>query len=314
MPELPDLELYASALRARIIEQPLDRLRLLSPFFLRSIDVAPSTLEGRRTLDVQRISKRLVLAFDGDLFAVIHLMIAGRLHWREAGTKVGGRKALAVFAFPRGELLVTEAGSHKRASLHIVRGRAAVEALDPGGLDVMSASLDAFAAALRRENHTVKRALTDPHLFSGIGNAYSDEILHHACMSPTMLTGALTDDALAGLFDACRAVLSLWRDRLRAEAGDRFPEKVTAFRPGMAVHGRYGQPCPRCGAPVQRVVHPENESNYCAVCQTGGRLLADRALSRLLREDRPKTLAELGRRFPGAPPMRSTSTRRRKRS
>ena len=242
------------------------------------------------------MGKRLVFAFDQDLFAVLHLMIAGRLRWREPGAAIPGKVGLAAFDFPDGSLILTEAGSRKQASLHIVRGEAAVAALDPGGADVFSIDLPAFAAALRAANHTLKRALTDPRLFSGIGNAYSDEILHAAQLSPIKLTHALTDEDVARLLDATRDVLRRWTAALQAEAGDAFPEKVTAFRPGMAVHGRYRQPCPRCGAPVQRIAYARNEANYCAPCQTGGRLLADRALSRLLRSDWPKTLEELERR------------------
>jgi formamidopyrimidine-DNA glycosylase len=296
MPELPDIELYLAALRPRVLDQPLARLRFASAFFLRSVEVAPAALEGHRVLDLRRLGKRIVFAFDADLFTVMHLMIAGRLRWLEAGAPIPGKIGLAAFDFPDGSLIVTEAGSRKRASLHIVRGEAAVEALDPGGLEVLDAPFEAFAAAMRRENHTVKRALTDPHLLSGIGNAYSDEILHAAQLSPMALTHALTDEQLRVLHTACVTVLRGWAERLREETGDAFPHKVTAFRPGMAVHGRHGQPCPRCGAPVQRIVYASNEANYCATCQTGGRLLADRALSRLLRNDWPKTLEELERK------------------
>jgi formamidopyrimidine-DNA glycosylase len=296
MPELPDIELYLGALRPRVLDQRLVHVRFASAFFLRSIEVAPAALEGHRVLDLRRLGKRIVFAFDDDLFAVMHLMIAGRLRWLEPGAPVPGKIGLAAFDFANGSLIVTESGSRKRASLHIVRGEEAVAAFDPGGLEVFGSSFDAFAGAMRRENHTIKRALTDPHLLSGIGNAYSDEILHAARMSPTALTHSLTDDQLRVLHQACITVLRGWADRLRQETGDRFPEKVTAFRPGMAVHGRHGKPCPRCGASVQRIVYADNEANYCATCQTGGRLLADRALSRLLRSDWPKTIEELERK------------------
>lgn len=304
MPELPDIELYLSALRPRLLGQPLTRLRVASPFFLRSVAVSPSEFEGRPVVGLRRMGKRLVFAFAGDLFAVMHLMIAGRLRWAPPGAPVPGRVGLAAFDFPEGSLIVTEAGSRKRASLHLVAGDIAVGALDPGGLEVLEASDEEFAEALRRENHTVKRALTDPHLFSGIGNAFSDEILHAARLSPMALTQALTDDQMRTLYEASVAVLRDWSRRLQEETGDRFPEKVTPFRPGMAVHGRHGQPCPRCGAPVQRIVYASNEANYCAPCQTGGRLLADRALSRLLRDDWPKTLDELEQRKKAAPERR----------
>ena len=296
MPELPDIELYLAALHPRVIGRQLVRVRIASPFLVRTVEELPSALEGHVVQDLSRVGKRIVFAFDDDLFAVLHLMIAGRLHWREAGARIPGRLGLAAFDFPHGTLLLTEAGSRKRASLHVVRGRAAVAELDPGGLEVLEAPFEAFAAALRRENHTIKRALTDPHVLSGIGNAYSDEILHAAQLSPMVLTQSMTDEQMRTLHEACVAVLRDWSERLRDETGEAFPEKVTAFRPGMAVHGRHGQPCPRCGAPVQRIVYASNEANYCAVCQTGGRLLADRALSRLLRNDWPKTLEELERR------------------
>jgi formamidopyrimidine-DNA glycosylase len=296
VPELPDIELYLGALRPRIQDQPVARVRLASAFFLRSVEVPLAALEGHRVLDLRRMGKRIVWAFDNDLFAVVHLMIAGRLRWLNAAAPIPGKIGLAAFDFPNGSLIVTESGSRKRASLHVLRGEKAVAALDPGGLEVLESPFEPFAAALRRENHTIKRALTDPHLLSGIGNAYSDEILHAAQMSPMALTHSLADEQLRVLYDACVSVLREWSDRLREETGDAFPEKVTAFRKGMAVHGRHGQPCPRCGAPVQRIVYASNEANYCATCQTGGRLLADRALSRLLRNDWPKTLDELERR------------------
>jgi formamidopyrimidine-DNA glycosylase len=295
VPELPDIELYLAALRPRILAKPVERVRIASPFFVRTVDPPVSALDGKRVRELRRVGKRLVLACDEEIFAVVHLMIAGRLRWREPGAPVPARLGLAAFDFPDGTLLVTEAGSKKQASLHIVRGAAALADLDPGGAEVASMTPEAFAEALRRGNHTLKRALTDPHVFSGIGNAYSDEILHAAGLSPVKLTQAMTDNDVTRLFQAARGVLAAWTIRLQQEAGETFPEKVTAFRPGMTVHGRYGQPCPRCGAPVQRIVYASNEANYCAACQTGGRLLADRALSRLLREDWPRTLDALER-------------------
>jgi formamidopyrimidine-DNA glycosylase len=296
MPELPDVELYLAALRPRTIGRTVTRVRLASPFLVRTVDPPIDALHGRTVQGLRRIGKRLIFAFDDDLFAVLHLMIAGRLRWREPGAQIPGKVGLAAFDFPDGALILTEAGSRKQASLHIVRGEAALAAMDPGGADLSTIGLQEFAAALRGANHTLKRALTDPRLFSGIGNAYSDEILHAARLSPVTLTRALTDAEVSRLFDAARDVLRDWTLALQREAGDAFPEKVTAFRPGMAVHGKYGQPCPRCGAPVQRIVYARNEANYCAACQTGGRLLADRALSRLLRADWPKTLDELEQR------------------
>jgi formamidopyrimidine-DNA glycosylase len=293
VPELPDVELYLHALRPRVLGQAITRTRVASPFFVRSVDPPLAALEGRVVMSVARLGKRLVFGVDGDLFAVVHLMIAGRLRWREPGAPIPAKLGLAAFDFAHGTLLFTEAGSRKQASLHVVRGEASVEAMDPGGADVFAMSPEAFAAALTAENHTLKRALTDPHVFSGIGNAYSDEILHAAQLSPVKLTRSLSEDELSRLLAATREVLAVWTRRLQDEAGDAFPEKVTAFRPEMAVHGKYGKPCPRCGAPVQRIVYAHNESNYCAACQTGGRLLADRALSRLLRDDWPRTLAAL---------------------
>jgi formamidopyrimidine-DNA glycosylase len=298
MPELPDVELYLAALRPRTAGQVLTRVRLTSPFLVRTVDPPLTALGGRTVRQLRRLGKRLIFAFDEDLFAVLHLMIAGRLRWREPGAAIPGKVGLAAFDFPDGTLILTEAGSRKQASLHIVRGEAAVAAMDPGGADVFTMGAGAFAAALMGANHTLKRALTDPRLFSGIGNAYSDEILHAARLSPVKLTHALTETEIARLYEAVRDVLRAWTTKLQEETGDAFPEKVTAFRPGMAVHGRFGQPCPRCGAPVQRIVYARNEANYCAACQTGGRLLADRALSRLLREDWPRTLDELERRRP----------------
>jgi formamidopyrimidine-DNA glycosylase len=296
MPELPDVELYLAALRPRTIGRTVARVRLASPFLVRTVDPPIDALHGRTVQGLRRLGKRLIFAFDDELYAVLHLMIAGRLRWREPGAAIPGKVGLAAFDFPDGTLILTEAGSRKQASLHIVRGEAALAAMDPGGADLFSIGLQEFAAALRGANHTLKRALTDPRLFSGIGNAYSDEILHAARLSPVTLTRALTDEEVSRLFDATRDVLRDWTLALQREAGDAFPEKVTAFRPGMAVHGKYGQPCPRCGAPVQRIVYARNEANYCAACQTGGRLLADRALSRLLRADWPRTLEELEQR------------------
>jgi formamidopyrimidine-DNA glycosylase len=301
MPELPDVELYLWALRPRIVGRTLEKVRVSSPFFVRTFDPPIGSLEGRTVSGVSRIGKRLVWSLDDDLFVVVHLMIAGRLRWRDPGAPIPPKLGLAAFDFPNGTLLFTEAGSRKQASLHVLRGAAALAAVDPGGAEVFTMTADTFAAALRAANHTLKRSLTDPRLFSGIGNAYSDEILHRAQLSPARLTQAMSDDEIARLFESTRAVLSEWTATLQRETGDTFPEKVTAFRPGMAVHGKYGQPCPRCGAPVQRIVYARNESNYCANCQTGGRLLADRALSRLLREDWPKSLDELERRRPPGP-------------
>jgi formamidopyrimidine-DNA glycosylase len=296
VPELPDVELYLSALRPRVIGRPIERVRVASPFFVRTFDPPLSALEGRVVRSLSRLGKRRVWELDADLFAVVHLMIAGRMRWREKGAALPGKLGLAAFDFPEGTLIFTEAGSRKRASFHLVTGAAAVAAMDPGGADVFAMDAAAFGAALRGANHTLKRSLTDPHLFSGIGNAYSDEILHEAGLSPVKLTQSLTDTEVDRLLDATRQVLRLWTTRLLEETGDKFPEKVTAFRPGMAVHGRYGQPCPRCGQPVQRIVYASNEANYCAACQTGGRLLADRGLSRLLRADWPKTPEELEQR------------------
>jgi len=296
MPELPDVDLYVQALRPRIVGQTIRAIRLATPFLLRSVEPPLSAAEGRRVLGVSRLGKRIVVETEGQLFLVIHLMIAGRFRWKPPGTKVPGKVGLLAIDFDTGTLILTEAGSKRRASLHVVQGRAALAQHDPGGLEVLDADLDAFAGALRRENHTLKRALTDPHVFSGIGNAYSDEILHAARLSPFKQTQAIGDDEVARLFDAVRATLTGWSARLREETGEDFPEKVTAFREGMAVHGRYREPCPVCGSPVQRVVYAANEANYCATCQTEGRLLADRSLSRLLRDDWPRTLEELERR------------------
>lgn len=295
MPELPDVELYLSALRSHVAGERLNRARLASPFLLRSVDPPLDALHGRRVEGFERIGKRIVWRFDDDLFAVIHLMIAGRLRWREPGAAIPGRVGLLALDFDKGTILMTEAGSKKQASLHVVRGRAAVDAFDPGGAEVGSLTSAAFTAILRRENHTLKRALTDPHLFSGIGNAYSDEILHAARLSPMKLTDAMTDDEAATLHRVVIEVLDRWKQQLIDENGSGFPEKVTAFREGMAAHGRYGKPCPVCGTPIQRIVYAHNEANYCPTCQTGGRLLADRALSRLLKSDWPTNLEALER-------------------
>ncbi len=297
MPELPDITVYIESLAARILGSPLERLRLASPFFLRSVDPAVREVEGKRVVGLRRIGKHIVLALEDALLVVIHLMIAGRLHWKERGAKIPARVGLAAFDFPTGTLIVTEASTRKRASLHLARGEAALAQFDRGGLEVFDADLAAFKATLRRERHTVKRALTDPTLFSGIGNAYSDEILFHARLSPAALSTRLGDAEIARLYEATRQTLKDWIERLRGEAGTGFPEKVTAFRKGMAVHGRYRRPCPVCGAPIQRIAYADNETNYCARCQTGGRLLSDRSLSVLLRGDWPKTIDELEARF-----------------
>jgi formamidopyrimidine-DNA glycosylase len=299
MPEYPDIELYLHALAPRIVGQHLEAVRLASPFLLRSIDPPIDSVIGKTVRALHRLGKRIVWEMDDDLFLIFHLMIAGRYQWKDRGTKVTAKIGLAAFDFPTGTLLLTEAGSTRQASLYVVRGKQAVEAHDPGGLEVVHSSREAFAAALRRENHTLKRALTDPHLLSGIGNAYSDEILHAAKMSPMKLTAQLTAEEIARVHAAAVRLLHEWRDRLIEEAGDRFPAKVTAFRPEMAVHGRFGKPCPVCGTPVQRIRYANNEANYCPTCQTGGKLLADRSLSRLLKGDWPRTLEELERRKSG---------------
>jgi formamidopyrimidine-DNA glycosylase len=294
VPELPDVTVYVEAVAARVLGEPLERVRLSSPFLLRTAEPAISAVEGRKVLEVRRMGKRVVLALEGDLFLAIHLMVAGRLRWREPGGKLGRTgKALAELQFPRGTLVLTEAGTRRRAALHLLGGEPALRALDGGGLEVLEADLPAFRRALLSESHTLKRALTDPRLFSGIGNAYSDEILHRARLSPVKLTGRLTAEEAARLHAAARAVLQEWTDRLRSQAGGGFPEGVTAFREGMAVHGRHRQPCPDCGAPVQRIVRAENETNYCPRCQTGGQILSDRSLARLLKEDWPRTLEEM---------------------
>ena len=296
MPELPDVEAYLAALRPRILGARLERVRLANPFILRSVDPPPAAVSGRTVTGLRRLGKRIGIALEDELFVLLHLMIAGRLHWRPTGAKTPGKIGLAAFDFSTGTLVLTEAGTKRRASLHLVRGQAALEEHDPGGLEVRETNLPAFSAALRAESHTIKRVLTDPGVFSGIGNAYSDEILHAARLSPVRLTPKLTDEEIARLFEATRRTLAQWTERLSRDAAERFPEHVTAFREGMAVHGRFGQPCPACGAPIQRIVHAENEINYCARCQTGGRLLADRALSRLLKQDWPKTLEEMEER------------------
>ncbi len=292
MPELPDIALYLHALGPRVVDRRLERVRIPSPFLLRTADPPVTELAGRTVRAVRRLGKRVVLALDGDYFAVLHLMIAGRLHWKPTGAPIPRRGGLAAFDFAHGTLLVTEAGTKHRASLHVVRGAAALAAHDPGGLDVLAATPEQFREALTRESHTLKRALTDPRSFDGIGNAYSDEILHAARLSPLRLTTQLDPAEIERLFRATRATLTGWIERLRAETGDAFPEKGTAFRPQMAVHGRFRRPCPVCGSPVQRIRYAENEVNYCATCQTGGRLLADRSLSRLLKGDWPRSLDE----------------------
>jgi len=293
MPELPDIAAYISALEPLILAQPLNHVRLISVFLLRTVDPPLASVEGKSVLALRRIGKRIAIGVEGDLWLVLHLMIAGRLHWRPPQAKLAGRNALAAFDFPTGSLVLTEAGSKRRASLHLVRGDQTLRDLDPGGVEVFSTDLAGFRAALTAENRTLKRALTDPRLISGVGNAYSDEILHAAQLSPLALTSKLKPEDWDRLFAATRSTLALWIDRLGAEAQKSFPEKVTAFRPEMAVHGRYGQPCPRCGQPIQRIRYADNETDYCAHCQTGGKVLADRGLSRLLGSDWPRTLDEL---------------------
>ena len=293
MPEYPDIIVYLERLRPHIQGQRLEHVRLASPFLLRTVDPPLFDSEGKTVRDLRRLGKRIVFCLDAQLFLVLHLMIAGRLHWKERGVKLPGKVGLAAFDFPTGTLTLTEAGTKRRASLHVLRGEDALASHDPGGLEVLEADECRFGAALRRENHTLKRALTDPRLFSGIGNAYSDEILHRARLSPLALTQKLQPEETQRLFIATRQTLLDWAQRLREEAGDGFPEKVTAFRKGMAVHGRHGQPCPVCSAPVQRIVYAENETNYCPRCQTNGKVLADRSLSRLLKDDWPKSIEEL---------------------
>jgi len=297
MPELPDVVVYVEALQQRICGQRLESVRLQSPFLLRSVDPPLAAAHGRLVVGVSRVGKRIAMELDGGLFLVLHLMIAGRLHWKKPGAGLRGRQDVAAFDFPTGSLVLTEAGSRKRASLVVVQGREALSDLDPAGLEVLEASETEFGRRLVSSSHTLKRALTDPRIFSGIGNAYSDEILHAARLSPFRRTSQLSEEETHRLYDACRRVLVDWTERLRKETADRFPEKVTAFREGMAVHGRYRQPCPVCSTPIQRIVYAENEANYCPTCQTQGRLLADRALSALLKEDWPRTLEELESRI-----------------
>jgi formamidopyrimidine-DNA glycosylase len=293
VPELPDVTVYVERVADRVVGHTLDKVRLASPFLLRSVEPSLSATFGKRVLGMERLGKRLVFVLEDELFLVLHLMVAGRLKWLPAGTKIPGKVGLAAFDFSSGTMILTEASSKKRASLHVVRGRAALAEHDRGGLEPLEATQAEFAAALRRENHTLKRTLTDPRIFSGIGNAYSDEILHRAKLSPVALSQKLDDDAVGRLYAATQELLAEWTERLRQDSLHKFPENVTAFRPEFAVHGKYREPCPVCGKPVQRIRYAENETNYCAVCQTGGKLLADRALSRLLREDWPRTLEEL---------------------
>jgi len=295
VPELPDIAAYIEALEPRVLDLPIKEIRVTSPFLLRSVDPPLGEASGKKVTDLRRLGKRIVFGLENDLFIVIHLMIAGRFHWKEKQSKPN-RQTLATFVFPSGTLTLTEAGSKKRASMYFVRGEAALAAHDPGGLEVLEADLESFAARLTRENHTLKRSLTDPHFFSGIGNAYSDEILHAAGLSPLKLTKRMEESEIQRLFSATQATLRLWLEKLKKEARESFPEKVTAFRTDMSVHGRYGKPCPKCATPIQRIVYAANEANYCPFCQTGGRLLADRALSRLLKEDWPRTLEELEQR------------------
>jgi formamidopyrimidine-DNA glycosylase len=293
MPELPDIEAYIGALRTRVVGERLIKVRIASPFLLRTVEPPLSSVEGQVVRELRRVGKRLAFGFENDLWLVLHLMIAGRLHWRPVGAKLGGRQNLAAFDFPNGSLVLTEAGSKRRASLQLFAGEEALGSVDPGGIDIFASSLDEFRAALTSENRTLKRALTDPRFLSGIGNAYSDEILHAAKLSPIALTHKLNDEDWQRLFRATRETMQLWIDRLRAEAEKDFPEKVTAFRKDMAVHGRFGQPCPRCGEKIQRIRYADNETNYCVRCQTRGKVLADRSLSRLLGSDWPRSLDEL---------------------
>lgn len=293
MPELPDISAYITALEARILGQKLEHVRLGSVFLLRSVAPPLSAAEGKTVRELRRVGKRIAFGLDDDIWLVLHLMIAGRLHWKSAGAKLAGRNALAAFDFPNGSLTLTEAGSKRRASLYVVRGEEALRAMDPGGVEIFETDLDGFRAALSAENRTLKRALTDPRLISGVGNAYSDEILHAAQLSPVTLTHKLKPEEWRRLFDSTRAVMTAWMERLGAEAKKSFPEKVTAFRPEMAVHGRFNLPCPRCGEKIQRIRYADNETDYCAKCQTGGKVLADRSLSRLLGSDWPRTLDEL---------------------
>jgi formamidopyrimidine-DNA glycosylase len=293
MPEFPDITVYIDALSERVLNQPIQKIRIGSPFVLRSFDPPIGAAEGKRILGLRRLGKRIVFELEDGLFLIVHLMIAGRFHWKPKGAKIARKYDQAAFDFPGGTLLLTEAGTKKRVSIYLVHGEAALQEHDPGGLEVLDASLEQFREALTRENHTLKRSLTDPHLFSGIGNAFSDEILHRARLSPIRLTRQMTEAEIETLYHAIRDALNDWVERLRHERGSGFPEKVTAFRPDMAVHGKYRKPCPVCGSPVQRIVHAENETNYCPKCQTGGKLLADRSLSRLLKDDWPRSLDEL---------------------
>jgi formamidopyrimidine-DNA glycosylase len=297
MPELPDIVVYIEALEKRIAGSTLHQIQLSSPFLVRTVDPPISSLNGKRVREIRRLGKRIVFAFEAELYLVLHLMIAGRLQWKDLESRRTGKNTLATFEFSSGTLILTEAGSKKRASIHVVQGTAAMNSMDKGALEVLESTEPEFSKSLRKENHTLKRSLTDPRLFSGIGNAYSDEILHRARLSPLKLTSALSDVEIQSLFRATREVLSEWVARLRAQSSDGFPAHVTAFRPDMAVHGRFGKPCPNCGAPVQRIVYAENECNYCAPCQTGGRLLADRAMSRLLKDDWPRSLEDLERLY-----------------
>ena len=312
MPELPDIAVYIDCLRSRIVDRVLRDVRIGHPFLLRSVDPPIAAVKGKPVVGIERLGKRIVIGVADDLFLVLHLMIAGRLRWRATGAVLVRKFGLAAFDFDNGSLVLTEAGSKRRASLFVVKGRAGLEAHDPGGIEVLDADLAAFTAALKTENHTLKRALTDPHLFSGIGNAYSDEILHAAQLSPVALTQRLDDVQIARLHAATQTTLKAWTERLGAAVGDGFPDKVTAFHDGMAVHGRYRKPCPACGAPVQRIRYAENEANYCARCQTGGKLLADRALSKLLKSNWPRTLDELEERRPRQRPSPRPSPRKKR--
>jgi formamidopyrimidine-DNA glycosylase len=293
LPELPDIVVYVEALEKRVVGHTLEKIRVAKPFLVRTVDPPLSALEGRQVESVRRVGKRIAIGFGDDLWLVVHLMIAGRLRWLDKGAKVPGKIGLAAFDFDNGSLILTEAGTTRRASLYVLRGEEQLDEMQRGGLEVLGATVEQFAERLRFENHTLKRSLTDPRLFSGIGNAYSDEILHRARLSPVKHTNRLTDEEIDRLFAATKEILEEWVERLRTETGDKFPEKVTAFRPEMAVHGRYGQPCPVCSTPVQRIRYASNETNYCPRCQTEGRLLADRALSRLLKQDWPKSIDEL---------------------
>lgn len=308
MPELPDIELYLHALRTYVVGRRLERVRLASPFLLRSVSPPLSAVSGLQVQEVRRLGKRIVFALEGEIFLVLHLMIAGRLRWKTPGVKIPRRLGLAAFDFAAGSVLLTEAGSKKRASLYVVAGETELAVHDPGGLEVLTADLETFAAALHVHSHTLKRSLTDPRIFSGIGNAYSDEILHRARLSPFKRSTQVSDDEIARLYAATRETLVEWRDALIAELGDGFPDKVTAFRPEMAVHGKFNQPCPVCGKPVQRILYAANEANYCVECQTGGKLLADRVLSRLLKDDWPKSLEELEERKRSPSPGDATAT------